>query len=139
MDWNDFGIDERRFSSVVYGAPQDWFASHGWRVFGTESGMEWGPMSQTLLAMVMSDNPAQAPSVAWFKTRKGRGYLKYDNASHGAPHPMNSALVLGHQAGFCRQIRGEFTNFGGSAPQDPAALQAEFSANLQAMFDVMAA
>ena len=27
---------------------------------------------------------------AWFRTRKGRGYGKYDNKSHGAPHGINS-------------------------------------------------
>src|SRR5512137_2893669 len=34
LDWNDFGIDDHPISSVVYGTPTDWFASHGWRVFG---------------------------------------------------------------------------------------------------------
>ncbi len=137
VDWNDFGIDARKCSSVVYGTPQDWFGSHGWRVFGAESGSEWGPMSQALLSMVMSENPEQAPSVTWFKTRKGRGYLKYDNASHGAPHPMNSALFWDTKREFAAEYGVEFANFGGPAPQDPAALQAEFSANLQAVFDVM--
>jgi len=137
VDWNDFGIDARRCSSVVYGTPQDWFGSHGWRVFGTESGSEWGPLSQTLLSMVMSENPAQAPSVAWFKTRKGRGYLKYDNASHGVPHLLNSALFWDTKREFAAEYGVEFVNFGGPAPEDPAALQAEFSANLQAIFDVL--
>ncbi len=35
-------------------------------------------------------NPDGVPSMAWFKTRKGRGYGKYDNKSHGTPHAMNS-------------------------------------------------
>ena len=38
VDWNDFGIDDHALSTVVHGTPTDWFASHGWRVFGTESG-----------------------------------------------------------------------------------------------------
>ncbi|MDF1513817.1 MAG: transketolase, partial [Anaerolineae bacterium] len=38
VDWNDYGIDNHPISSVVYGSPQDWFESHGWRAFGTESG-----------------------------------------------------------------------------------------------------
>ena len=138
VDWNDFGIDERRCSSVVYGTPEDWFGSHGWRVFGTESGSEWGPLSQTLLSMVMTDNPDQAPSVTWFKTRKGRGYLKYDNASHGAPHPLNSPLFWDTKREFASKYGVEFTNFGSPAPKDPAAVLAEFSANLQAIFAVMA-
>ena len=35
---------------VVYGTPQDWFGAHGWRVFGTEQGSEWGPVTRALLA-----------------------------------------------------------------------------------------
>ncbi len=61
-------------------------------------------MSQALLSMVMSENPEQAPSVTWFKTRKGRGYLKYDNASHGAPHPLNSALFWDTKREFAERV-----------------------------------
>ena len=49
VDWNDFGIDPRPASSVVAGTPTDWFAPYGWRVTGTEHGMEWGPVTQTVL------------------------------------------------------------------------------------------
>ena len=38
----------------------------------------------------MGPIPTSVPSVAWFKTRKGRGYGKYDAASHGVPWPINS-------------------------------------------------
>jgi len=36
VDWNDFGIDDQPVSKVVYGSPDDWFGSHGWRVVGTQ-------------------------------------------------------------------------------------------------------
>src|SRR6202035_3039328 len=49
VDWNDFGIDPRPASSVVAGTPVDWFAPYGWRVNGTEHGMEWGPVTQNVL------------------------------------------------------------------------------------------
>ena len=50
VDWNDFGIDPRPASSVVAGTPVDWFAPYGWRVTGTEHGMEWGPVTRTVLS-----------------------------------------------------------------------------------------
>ena len=41
LDWNDFGIDDRPFSSIMYGGPEDWFGSHGWHVEGVEDGESW--------------------------------------------------------------------------------------------------
>jgi transketolase len=89
VDWNDFGIDLRRASSVVFGGPDEWFGAYGWRVLGTESGMDWGPVTRTLLEVAHGPNPEGAPSAAWFRTRKGRGYGKYDAPSHGTPHGLN--------------------------------------------------
>jgi transketolase len=137
VDWNDFGIDDHPVSSVVYGTPEDWFASHGWRVFGAEFGSEWGPVSQAILSMVMSENPTHAPSVTWLKTRKGRGYLKYDNPSHGSPHPTDSKAFWDTKVPFAEKYGVEFENFGGAAPTDPAALKAEFRANLGAVAGVL--
>jgi transketolase len=119
VDWNDFGIDDHPVSSVVYGTPTDWFSSHGWRVFGTESGDD------------------RVPSVTWFKARKGREYLKYDNASHGSPHKINSELFWDTKRPFAEKYDVAFTNFGGSAPDDAAALRAEFEANLKAVMSVL--
>jgi len=140
IDWNDFGIDERRFSSVMYGTPENWFAPHGWRVFGTEQGMEWGPVCQTYLSMMNSEpgeGQSGAPSAAWFKTRKGRGYLKYDAPSHGVPHPLNSPIFWETKREFAEKYAVQFVNFGGPAPKDPQALHDEFAANLQVIFSVL--
>jgi transketolase len=137
IDWNDYGIDDHPVSTVVHGTPVDWFASHGWRVFGADFGSEWGPVTQAIVAMVYSDNPSRAPSVAWVKTRKGRGYLKYDNPSHGAPHAIDSELFWESKRPFVEKYDAKFINFGGSAPMDAAAVRAEFEANLRAVIDVL--
>ncbi len=137
IDWNDFGIDDHPVSSAVYGTPVDWFAPHGWRVFGAEQGSEWGPVTQAILSMVLGDNPDRVPSAAWFKTRKGRGYLKYDNVVHGVPHKLNCELYWETKRPFAEKYGVTFANFGGCAPDDPAALRAEFEANLKAVIGVL--
>jgi transketolase len=90
LDWNDYGIDDPAISSVVPGTPESWFKAYSWRVTGTMEGSEWGPVTRAVLEAARGENPDRVPSVAWFKTRKGRGYGKYDNKSHGTPHAMNS-------------------------------------------------
>ncbi len=137
VDWNDFGIDEHPVSSVVYGAPQDWFASHGWRVFGTENGSQWEFVTCALLRVAGREDADGQPSAVWLKTRKGRGYLKYDNQSHGAPHPMNSSEFWETKREFAEKYAAVFANFGGPAPQSPEALADEFRANLRAIIDVL--
>ena len=137
VDWNDFGIDDHPVSSVVYGTPVDWFAPHGWRVFGTESGSEWEPVTEALLSMVLGKNPERVPSVTWVKTRKGREYLKYDNKSHGAPHKLNCELFWETKRPFAEKYGVTFANFGACAPNDPESLRAEFEANLKAVIAVL--
>ena len=77
--------------------------------------------------------------MAWLKTRKGRGYLKYDNASHGAPHAMNSEQFWQLRKEFADRYGAEFTNVDGKMPDDPAAVRAEFRHNLAAVIDVLRA
>ncbi len=136
VDWNDYGIDDHTVGSVVYGTPTDWFAPHGWRVEGTGQGSEWKPVTETLLRLVDGANPSHAPGIAWFKTRKGRDYLKYDNASHGSPHRMNSELFWKARKTFAEKYGAKFTNVDGAPPTGAAELQSEFKANLRAMIDV---
>jgi transketolase len=137
LDWNDYGIDDHRVSDAVYGTPTDWFASHGWRVVNTEEGSEWGPVTRTVLELVLGDGKNGSPSAAWFKTRKGRGYLKYDNASHGSPHKINSELFWKTKEAFAQKYGVEFVNYGGPPPDDPEGLHGEFEANLQAVIEVL--
>ena len=137
LDWNDFGIDDHPVSSVVYGSPTDWFGAHGWRVFGTEEGQDWGAVTKAILSMMLEENPGRAPSLTWIKTRKGRDYLLYDNKSHGSPHKLNSELFWETKRPFAQKYGVTFTNFGGKAPSDPHELQAEFEANLKAVIQVL--
>lgn len=137
VDWNDFGIDDHPVSDVVHGTPEDWFKPYGWRVFGTEQGNEWESVTRALLAMFFGDNPDEVPSVTWLKTRKGRGYLKYDNKSHGSPHARNSDLFWQTKVPFAEKYGLQFDGFGQPAPEDPAALRAQFEANLRAVMSVL--
>jgi len=137
LDWNDYGIDEHPVSSAVYGTPDDWFASHGWRVFPAESGSDWACVTQALLAMTIEPNPDRTPSAVWMRTRKGRGYLKYDHASHGSPHKTNSDLFWETKRPFAEKYGARFANFGGAAPASAAELRTEFEANLRAVIDVL--
>lgn len=137
VDWNDFGIDHHPVSRVVYGDPGQWFAAHGWRVSGTEHGSDWQAVAAAMLDVVQGENPTAAPGMVWLKTRKGRDYLKYDAPSHGVPHAINSSIFWDTKRPFAEKYGAEFVNFGGAAPTDPQALQAEFRANLKAVIEVL--
>ena len=76
LDWNDYGIDDVAISEVVPGTPESWFNAYRWRVTGTEQGSDWEPVTRAVLEAARGENPDRVPSVAWFKTRKGRGYGK---------------------------------------------------------------
>lgn len=137
IDWNDYGIDPRPTSSVVHGTPVDWFAPYGWRVTGTEHGSEWGSVTQAVLEAACGENPERVPSVAWFKTRKGRGYGKYDASSHGTPWPLHSEQFWAVRKAFMERYGVEYEGVDQPAPSDPAAVRAQEEANLRVVMDVM--
>ena len=89
VDWNDYGIDSRPFSDIKSGTPKDWFEPYGWKVAGTEYGEDWESILKAYIELFES-NDFNKPKALWVKSRKGRGYLKYDEASHGSPHKRNS-------------------------------------------------
>lgn len=135
LDWNDFGIDNHPMSSILYGSPTDWFGAHGWRVFGAENGMEWPSVTRAITDMVFSANPDQQPNVAWFKTRKGRDYGIFDNASHGVPHkPMNSPAFWETKKPFMEKYGIEFEGFGKPAPASAAECLEQTRTNLARVF-----
>jgi transketolase len=137
VDWNDFGIDLRPLSSVVYGTPDDWFGSHGWRVTGTDDGMAWGPVTRTVLEAARGDNPDRVPTAAWFKTRKGRGYGKFDAPSHGAPHAMNSPEFWAIRRAFMAKYGVAYEGVDAPAPADPAERAAQARANFAVVMSVL--
>ena len=137
LDWNDYGIDNHATSQVVYGTPSLWFSSRGWQVFGAENGSDWADLVKAMLQMLDAPNPQKTPSALWFKTRKGREYLKYDNQSHGSPHPMDSDVFWQTKKSFAEKYGVEFVNYGKPAPQDPNLLQEEFEGNLRTVIEVL--
>ncbi|MEA3287846.1 MAG: transketolase [Candidatus Marinimicrobia bacterium] len=136
IDWNDFGIDDRPFSSVIHGSPEDWFAPHGWRVFGTENGSEWAGTHQAFMEMFAGKNVADTPAMAWFKTRKGRGYGVYDNKSHGAAHKYNSAPYWETKKEFMDKYGIRFEGYNEDIPVEQAARTEQARVNMERVFQV---
>ena len=136
LDWNDYGINSHRVSDVVYGTPRDWIEPHGWEVNGTEDGSDWEQVTRILLQTDGLEKNGN-PKAAWFKTRKGRGYKKYDNLSHGSPHKINSEIFWETKREFADKYDAVFVNMGGTSPQTPQALEEEFKANMAAVIDVL--
>ena len=137
LDWNDYGIDDPAVSSVVPGTPESWFKAYSWRVTGTMEGSEWGPVTRAVLEAARGENPDRVPSVAWFKTRKGRGYGKYDNKSHGTPHPMNSPEFWTVRKGFMERHGVQYLGVDEPAPTDAAEREAQARHNFEVAMGVL--
>jgi transketolase len=137
VDWNDYGIDDRPFSEVIYGSPDIWFGAHGWRTFGTEQGAEFGPVTRALLETHLSPNPDMAPTATWVKTLKGRGYLIYNNKSHGAPHAPCSDLFWQTKKPFADKYGVVFEGFGTCAPATEDAFKAQTLSNVRTVLEVL--
>ncbi len=136
MDWNDYGIDNQKVSSVVNGTPEDWFAPYGWHTHEAADGSAWDDVTHALLEMVEGDNPVRRPGMMWGKTRKGRGYYKYDNASHGAPHALNCDLFWQCRQDFTEKYGTQWVGKDEPAPSG-GDLRDQFAANLNAALDVL--
>ena len=117
MDWNDYGIDNRPFSSIVYGTPEDWFGSHGWHVEGTMDGEDWESLIEAYYKLLVKNAKPDQPKVLYAKMRKGRGYYKFDNASHGTAHKRNSELFWKTKGEFSEKYSVEFSGFGTESPK----------------------
>ncbi|MDZ7373344.1 MAG: transketolase [candidate division KSB1 bacterium] len=137
IDWNDFGIDDHPISSVVPGTPVDWFGAHGWRVVGCDDGHDWSKLTRMILELFYGPNDRKVPNVGYMRTKKGRGYLKYDNHSHGAPHPINSEIFWETKRPFMEKYGVEFEGFGKPAPADPQELQAQERTNIERVMGVL--
>jgi transketolase len=137
IDWNDFGIDERPLSSVVYGTPEDWFQSYGWRVVGAEQGSEWPSVARAVLDASRGDNPAGVPTAAWFKTRKGRGYGKYDAKSHGTPWPVNAPEFWAVRKDFMAKYGLAYEGVDEAVPAEVSARDSQARANFQTALSLL--
>lgn len=138
IDWNNYGIDDTPNDAVVPGNPRSWFEPYDWRVVGTDQGSEWATVTQAYLEF---DEPAQAPrpSILYLKTRKGRGYLKYDNKSHGSPHALHSELFWQLRKEFMQKYGVTFHGVDQPAPTSAEALKEQFRENLKVVADTLRA
>jgi len=129
LDWNDYGIDPQSVSSVVHGTPRDWFEPYGWRVCGTENGSDFTQLIPAFHEL-LSDREAATPGCLWFRTRKGRGYGKYDNASHGSPHKYHDDAFWAAREEFCERYDISFDGRGQPVPADRASKVAQTRENI---------
>jgi len=137
VDWNDYGIDDTPIHEVVPGTPESWFGAYDWRVTGTMEGSEWAPVTRAVLEAARGENPERRPSVAWFKTRKGRGYGKYDNKSHGSPHAMNSPEFWAVRRAFMERHGVSYEGVDQPAPTDEAEREAQARRNFEVAIGVL--
>lgn len=137
LDWNDFGIDDRAYSSIVYGDPQTWFESCGWHTVGTPNGSSLSAVIDTLSHMRYGSKPKGIPSCAWVKTRKGRGYLVYDSHSHGVPHATNSEMFWKTKEPFMSRHNVSLAGYQEPVPLNMEQLQEQFATNLSIIADVI--
>jgi transketolase len=112
FDWNDHGIDHFANSEVVHGTPVDWFEPYGWRVAGTTEGEDYAEITKALLEIVCAEKTDGRPGCVWVKTRKGRGYYKFDYHSHGAAHKRNSELFWKCREDFAKKYGVKFDGHG---------------------------
>jgi transketolase len=137
FDWNDHGIDARAHSEVVHGSPAEWFEPYGWRVRGTLQGEDFGEISNVLLSVVGERETGGRPGCVWVRTRKGRGYFKFDAASHGTPHKRNSELFWKGRAEFQSKYGVRFAGFGDTADPGENACREQTRGWLETVFSVL--
>ncbi len=112
IDWNDFGIDSRPFSSIVKSTPQELFETSGWHVEGTDDNEDWDSFTNAYYDLLVGNAEKNIPKMIYAKSRKGRGYHVFDEKSHGVPHKRNSKLFWKTKDDFAKKYDFSFSNFG---------------------------
>ncbi len=135
IDWNNYGIDDRSTSSVVYGTPDDWFKSYGWNVVGAENGHDWESVLN-VFEKLEKNRKKNIPNAGWFKTRKGYEYGIYDNKSHGTPHKANSEIFWKTREKFIQKYHVDFVGYGEAVP-DHGEFIRQTEENLKIVLDVV--
>ena len=137
LDWNDFGIDPRPFSSVVHGDPRQWFEPYGWHVHQAEDGSDWAQVTGALFELTAGENPAGRPGMMFGRTRKGRGYHTFDDASHGAAHKYHSEKFWAGRRDFADRYGVAWEGEGQDAPDGDQARRARLVSHLNTALDVL--
>ena len=117
IDWNDYGIDSRPFSSIVKSTPQELFETKGWHVEGTDNCEDWESFTTAYYDLLVGKAKNNIPKMIYAKSRKGRGYHVFDEKSHGVPHKRNSELFWKTKEDFSTKYDVSFDGFGESASE----------------------
>ena len=117
VDWNDYGIDSRPFSSIVKSTPKELFETSGWHVEGTEDNEDWSSFTEAYYDLLVGNAKPDIPKMIYAKSRKGRGYHIFDEKSHGVPHKRNSELFWKTKSDFEEKYDISFTNSGEAAAE----------------------
>ncbi len=117
IDWNDYGIDSRPFSSIVKSTPQELFETKGWHVEGTDDCEDWESFTSAYYDLLVGKAKNNIPKMIYAKSRKGRGYHVFDEKSHGVPHKRNSELFWKTKEDFSTKYDVSFDGFGESAAE----------------------
>src|SRR3974390_912013 len=99
--------------------------------------MSWAPVTRTVLEAARGDNVSGVPSVAWFRTRKGRGYGKFDAPSHGTPWPRHAPEVWAVRREFMARHGVAYEGVDEPAPSDAAVRMAQTARNLDVALSVL--
>ncbi len=135
IDWNDNGIDPRAYSSMVYGDPQTWFDSYGWRTRGVGNGHDYGAVAHALIENVFA--PGDQPRCTWFQTVKGRGYGVTGFASHGAAHKPNNEVFWATKKEFADKYGVNFHGMDEGKPESGEEFTAQTADNLQVVMSLL--
>ena len=112
IDWNDYGIDSRPFSSIVKSTPRELFETKGWHVEGTDDCEDWESFTNAYYDLLVGKAETGIPKMIYAKSRKGRGYHVFDEKSHGVPHKRNSDLFWKTKEDFSAKYGVSFDGFG---------------------------
>ena len=137
IDWNDYGIDSRPFSSIVNSTPKELFETSGWHVEGTDNCEDWDSFTEAYYNLVVKKSNSAIPKMVFAKSRKGRGYHKFDEKSHGSPHKRNSELFWKTKEDFASKYNVNFDNFGEDAAQSRDEQVSQGSSYLETIFSVL--
>ena len=135
LDWNDFGIDNRPFSQIKAGTPKDWFEPYGWKVSGTENGEDWKSILNAY-SELFNGEKLDRPKAIWVKTRKGRGYLKYDSSSHGSPHKRNSKEFWQTKKDFAKKYNVNFSHMDKPSSNDESKNKSQMKNTLESVLSL---
>jgi transketolase len=94
-------------------------------------GWSGGPVTRTVLEATRGEGASGRPTVAWVRTRKGRGYGKYDYKSHGTPWPRHSPEFWANRKAFMDKYGVVYQGVDQPAPRTRPAREAQARANFE--------